>query len=80
MLVENMVQATARDLLASAMLRLEAADYRITMHTHHELVVEVPRGFDAIEDFKQLMEITPRWATGLPIACEVWGPNQRYQK
>ena len=43
-LVENIVQATARDLLALAMLRLRDAGFAIVMHIHDEAVLEVPEG------------------------------------
>jgi len=41
-LVENAVQATARDLLAATMLRLEAASFSIVLTVHDEVVCEVP--------------------------------------
>ena len=44
---ENIVSGIARDLLAEAMLRVEAAGYMITMHTHDELVCEVPNASPA---------------------------------
>lgn len=44
-LVENIVQGTARDLLALAMLRLRDAGFEIVMHIHDEAVLEVRRGF-----------------------------------
>ena len=42
--VENIVQGTARDLLALALLRLEEAGYPVVMHCHDEAICEVPIG------------------------------------
>lgn len=39
-LVENCVQATARDCLASAMMALDEAGYKIVMHVHDEVIAE----------------------------------------
>jgi DNA polymerase len=68
---ENAVSAVARDLLAAAMSRLEAAGYPITLHVHDELVAEVPDGCGSAEEFLRILTTAPSWADGLPIAAKV---------
>lgn len=69
-LVENIVQATARDLLALAMLRLRDAGFEIVMHIHDEAVLEVPEGQSSVEEVCRLMAVTPKWAAGLPLRAD----------
>ena len=69
-LVENIVQATARDLLALAMLRLRDAGFDIVMHIHDEAVLEVPVGRSSVEEVCALMAVTPDWAAGLPLRAD----------
>ena len=69
-LVENIVQATARDLLALAMLRLRNHGFEIVMHIHDEAVLEVPRGESSVEEICSLMGESPEWASTLPLRAD----------
>ena len=69
-LVENIVQATARDLLALAMLRLRDAGFEIVMHIHDEAVLEVPEGVSSVEEICEIMAVVPEWAVGLPLRAD----------
>lgn len=63
-LVENIVQAFARDCLAVAMLRLDAAGFNIVFHVHDEVIVEAPEG-SRWEDVAGIMGQPIDWAPGL---------------
>lgn len=69
-LVENIVQGTARDLLALAMLRLRNAGFEIVMHIHDEAVVEVPDGVSSVDEICRIMSEAPAWAAGLPLRAD----------
>jgi DNA polymerase bacteriophage-type len=69
---ENVTSAVARDLLVEAMKRLRAARYRLVMHTHDEIVAEMPTGTGSAEEFKHLLVEVPAWASRLPIAAKVF--------
>ena len=68
-LVENLIQATARDILAESMLRLDAAGYHIVMHVHDEAVIEAPAD-SSLEDICEIMGRTPVWADGLILRAD----------
>ena len=63
-LVENIVQATSRDLLAEAMRRLEAAGNPVVMHIHDEAVIDAPKD-SSLDMMVNIMTEVPDWADGL---------------
>jgi hypothetical protein len=67
---ENVTQAVARDLLADATVRLEAAGYPPVVHVHDSIACEVPAGFGNLDEFCSIMAATPDWAPGLPIEAK----------
>ena len=69
-LVENIVQGTARVLLAEAMLRVEKKGYPIVMHCHDEIIAEVPEGIGSVDEMCEVMAVQPEWAEGLPLRAD----------
>jgi DNA polymerase len=69
-IVENIVQATSRDLLADAMLRLDQAGFVIVAHVHDEVICEVPEGKSSVEEICSFMSKGPKWAQGLPLTAD----------
>lgn len=78
-LVENLVQAVARDLLVDAMFRLEAAGFRILCTIHDEIVCQKSDKHLELADVERLMTVVPDWADGCPIAVEGF-EAERYRK
>lgn len=80
LLVENVVQATARDIMAEAMYRCERSGvYFPVLSVHDEILTEVLNGCGSLEEFIALLERPPRWAKGCPIAAEGF-VTKRYRK
>lgn len=74
-LVENCVQAIARDCLAQAIERLEAAGLPVVFHVHDEVVIDVPPFGDEETMLKTVIEIMAKpipWAPGLPLGADGW--------
>lgn len=69
-LVENLVQATARDCLGVAMLRLTEAGYRIVMHVHDEVILEMPEGKGSLDEAIRIMCAPIDWAPGLLLNAD----------
>lgn len=80
-LVEKVVQATARDIMAASMVRLAGAmpDYRLLMSVHDEIVSEAPQKVADLDQYRRIMREPPTWATGLPINVSAWA-GHRYRK
>ena len=66
-ITENLTQATARDLLAEAMWRMEQKGWDIVGHVHDEVILEVPSGSVTVDEVVRIMSVNPAWADGLPL-------------
>lgn len=74
-LVENCVQAIARDCLAESIERLEAAGYPIVFHIHDEVVIDTPPLIELeklLHNVISIMSTPISWAPGLPLAADGW--------
>jgi len=67
-LTENITQATARDLLAEAMWRMERSGLDIVGHVHDEVIIEVPENSITVDEVCGIMSQNPKWAEGLPLS------------
>lgn len=77
-LVENCVQAIARDCLCYAIENLEAAGYPIVFHVHDEVVIDMRPYADnekMLGDVCGIMKRRPPWAQGLPLDAAGWVGN-----
>ena len=78
-IVSNCTQATARDLLAEAMWRMEQAGLDIVLHVHDEVVLETPINTVSVEDVCRIMNQNPDWAEGLPLASDGYKGNYYFK-
>jgi DNA polymerase len=70
--VENIVQATSRDLLCYSMQALK--DYNIVIHVHDEIVIEAGMEIST-ETICNQMSHTPSWAKGLLMRADGYETN-----
>ena len=74
-LTENVVQAIARDCLAEAIERLEAAGFPIVFHVHDEVVIDIKPYADNKAMLQQVVDIMkqpPAWAADIPLDAAGW--------
>ncbi len=74
---ENVTQATSRDLLADALVRLDAAGLNPVLTVHDEAICETDAA--NVGAVTAIMMQAPAWASGLPIAVDV-NAGPRYLK
>ena len=79
-LVENIDQATSRDIQRHSLVQAEKQGYPIVLHVYDENVAEVPEGWGSIEAFEAIMNAMPPWATGWPIRAAGGWRGKRYRK
>ena len=72
LLLENLVQATARELMADSLLKIEAAGLPVVLHVHDSVTVEVAEseGQAALDLMIKLLTEEPLYMPGLPLAAE----------
>lgn len=79
-LAENIIQATAHDILRFGILNLRAAGYPTVLHVYDECVVEIPAGTGSIQEVERLLGIMPAWAKDWPIRATGGWRGVRYRK
>lgn len=70
---ENITQAIAVDILANALVNVDAAGLEVVLHVHDSIAAEVDRrqAEARLPEFKAAMLAVPAWAAGLPVAAKV---------
>ena len=74
-LVENIVQAIARDVLGEAMMNLRNKGFNIVMHVHDEIVLEVENGVSSVEEVCEIMCEENRYLKGLKLRADGFESN-----
>lgn len=74
-LFENVIQATARDILCYALANLEKRGYPVVMHVHDEAIADVPKGKYSVDEMNEIMAIMPDWAKDVPLEADGFKSN-----
>lgn len=74
-LVENIIQAIARDCLAENIIRLENLGFKIVFHVHDEVIIDCPIGVSSAEEVSKIMGEPISWAKGLPLKADAYECN-----
>lgn len=73
---QSAVQATAADVMREGCLALEDAGYPLRLRVHDEFLAMLPEGEGTLDEMTSILERSPDWAPGLPVAAEGWeGPR-----
>ncbi|QDP54342.1 MAG: putative DNA polymerase [Prokaryotic dsDNA virus sp.] len=78
-LVENIIQALSRDLMANGMRAAESEGFPIIATVHDEIIAEKEDTFEDVEHFESLICTLPAWAEGMPLKAEGY-IDRRYRK
>ena len=79
-IVENIIQSIARDILANSLINLNLSGYPVIFHTHDEAGAEVPERWGSVEEFERIGSIMPSWAAGWPVKMKGGWRGKRYRK
>lgn len=71
-LVENIVQAFARDCLAESIKRLENRGFEINFHVHDEVIIDVPKNIGSADEIASIMSEPISWAKDLPLNADAY--------
>ena len=71
-IVENIIQAIARDCLAENIIKLESMGFKIVFHVHDEVIIDCPIGKSSAEEVAKIMGEPIPWAKGLPLKADAY--------